>query len=592
MSLVGPGRPRRRLRIAVGLVFAAVVLTAGWTAWTAYQVNGDLSAAVDDAAEVRGAVERGDQPATGKALDSLRSHTSAAADRTAGRTWSALAHVPVVGDDVHGVAVASSVARDLAADGVEPLVEVSTSIDTVVADGHGGVDLDALQRLHAPLAASRAAFEDADERLEAEDSSTYVDPLRTKFVDIVAQVGDATDALRSADTALQVLPRMLGEDRPQHFLLVFQNNAEIRSTGGIPGSWALLTADHGRLSLESQGPGGAYPRRPSPVLPITHAEEQLFGPQLGTFFVDANFTPDFPRAAQLMAARWQEEEPGTALDGVIALDPVAMSYLLAGTGPVQVEGRTLTPDNAVSELLNRPYLELTPLQQDAFFAAAARGVFDAVTGAPSSPTDLVDGLGRSVRERRLLVASFDRSIQKRLAGTTIAGELATGAEGAATVDVAVDDATGGKMSYYLRYGVTMTSEGCAEGRQTLRGRMTMSQTITQAEGAKLPDYLTAAGNFGTEPGAQRDAVHLLAPTGGTISDVRIDGEDVPVDVVDLDGRPGTTLFIEVTGPKPVEITWTMTTARAQRGDVHVRVTPGVEAGSKDVAVASSCSSVR
>ena len=40
----------------------------------------------------------------------------------------------------------------------------------------------------------------------------------------------------------------------------------------------------------------------------------------------------------------------------MALDPVAMSYLLDGTGPVQVDGTTLTRDNVVDELLNKPYL--------------------------------------------------------------------------------------------------------------------------------------------------------------------------------------------------------------------------------------------
>ncbi|MBA2954565.1 DUF4012 domain-containing protein [Nocardioides sp. CGMCC 1.13656] len=579
---------KRGLSWVALVLLAVVVLATGWVLWTAYQVNRDLAAAVADAAAVRESVELGDAPATEVALARLKDHSAAAAERTSGRTWSTLTHLPLGGDDARGVALTSGVVRDLAADGVAPLVAMSDTLDAIVL-GDGRVDLRALEQLRQSVTTGLTAFDDANERLSAEDPSSYVAPLRSKFADLTHQVDDAADALRNADTALRVLPGMLGASRPQHYLLVFQNNAEIRATGGIPGSSALLSADDGRLSLESQSAGGTLPRRNTPVLPITGAEEALFGPQVGTFFVDANLTPDFPRAARLLAARWQEEEPGTALDGVIALDPVAMSYLLAGTGPVQAEGRTLTQENAVSELLNRPYLELTPAQQDAFFAGAARQVFDAVTGAPDSPADLIDGLVRSVRERRLLVASFDAKVRRDLAGTPIAGELATGRRGAATVDVAINDATGAKMSYYLRYAVEMSSTGCADDRQTLAGRLTMAQTIPQSEAARLPDYLTAAGHFGTEPGAQTDAVHLIAPTGGAISDVRIDGERVPVDVVDLGGRPATTLAILVSGPEPVEVTWTMTTDRRQSGDLEVRVTPGIEAGSKDVAVRTSCS---
>ena len=45
---------------------------------------------------------------------------------------------------------------------------------------------------------------------------------------------------------------MLGSDGPRHYLLVVQNNAEIRSTGGLPGSFMILNAEDGKLSLGTQ----------------------------------------------------------------------------------------------------------------------------------------------------------------------------------------------------------------------------------------------------------------------------------------------------------------------------------------------------
>ena len=76
-----------------------------------------------------------------------------------------------------------------------------------------------------------------------------------------------------------------------------------------------------------------------------------------------------------------------------------MSYLLAGTGPVDVgDGLTLTSENVVSELLSRPYLELAPTAQDELFRIAARAIFDASTRKLVDPVGFVRGVGRAVDE--------------------------------------------------------------------------------------------------------------------------------------------------------------------------------------------------
>jgi len=67
---------------------------------------------------------------------------------------------------------------------------------------------------------------------------------------------------------------------------------------------------------------------------------------------DVNLSPDFPTAAALFAKMYTGRT-GTAVDGVVAIDPVALSYLLEGTGPVDVgDGVVLTSDTVVPVLLS------------------------------------------------------------------------------------------------------------------------------------------------------------------------------------------------------------------------------------------------
>lgn len=201
---------RRKVWIALSVLLGVVLLGAVWAGWTLYRVNQDLSAAVDDVTVLRGAIEDGDDQAADAALGSLEDHSGSAADRTDGLTWSLLEHLPSYGDDAHGVAVVSAVIDDLTTSGIRPLVQVSGDLDAIVPSD-GRIDPAAVETLQEPTATASAAFAEADGRLSAEDPSGYVERFRSKYRDLARQVNDAAEGLRSADTAVKVLPAMLGE---------------------------------------------------------------------------------------------------------------------------------------------------------------------------------------------------------------------------------------------------------------------------------------------------------------------------------------------------------------------------------------------
>ena len=158
---------------------------------------------------------------------------------------------------------------------------------------------------------------------------------------------------------------MVGADGQRDYLLLFQNNAEIRATGGMPGSWAQIHAERRPDGDGRAGYSDATSRRPtSRSCRSPPTRSTVYGKEYGTYFQDPGFAPDFQRGAEMWKAHWERKFPTIELDGVLALDPVGMSYLLDGTGPVTVDGRTLTSDNVVEELLSRPYLELDPDEQD------------------------------------------------------------------------------------------------------------------------------------------------------------------------------------------------------------------------------------
>jgi len=576
----------RWLRRIVWLTLAVVVLTGAYLGWQAWHAKQDLEAAEASANDILAGVRAGNTEIPGAQLAELQRSAASAHDRTDGPLWGALTHLPAVGDDIEGVRAVSASIDTLASGGLAPLADSIGGLDTVTDDGR--IDLTKVQALQAPVGQAAEAFRDAAADVSGLDSSGYVGSLQGPFRTYVDQVTAYSRDLSAADRTVAVLPDFLGANGPRNFLLVFQNNAEIRATGGIPGSWALVHTDNGKLVIQKQGASAAFDVPDAPVTPLTDAETSIYSDLLGRFWQDTTFTPDFPRAAELMDAHWKATFPESTLDGVVSLDPVALSYLLGATGPVQVGDVSLSADNAVDELLNKPYLRLDAQGQDVFFGQAAQAVFTAATTQLGSPSDFVRAVAKAAGERRLLVAPFREDVQGELAGTRVEGAVPEEDEGDPLAIVALNDGTGSKMSYYLRTEAGLTSTSCKGGTQTLEGSLELTQTISADEAKALPVSVTGLGDAGIPLGDQLVVVRVYGPAGGTISAPTVAGQAVDTEAVEFDGRPVLTLVVLLDGSAPVPVTWTMTTGPDQTGPARLQLSPGVVPGTGDVTAASSC----
>lgn len=157
------------------------------------------------------------------------------------------------------------------------------------------------------------------------------------------------------------------------------------------------------------------------------------------------------------------------------------------------------------------------------------------------------------------------------------------------MDIGFNDATGSKMSYYLRYDADLDAVSCNDGRQQLAGRLTVRQSITPSKAAMLPRYVTGGGNYGTEPGTQLLNVHLYGPAGGDFGDVQLDGQAVEgLTVAEVDGRPVVQLGILLDSRADVVVTWSINAEEGQDGDPVLDLTPSVVAGDKGGVVPSAC----
>lgn len=128
------------------------------------------------------------------------------------------------------------------------------------------------------------------------------------------------------------LPKILGSDQKKSYLILFQNNMELRPTGGFIGSFGVTNFDSGRMnelivndvySADGQLKGHIEP--PGPI-------KNYLG-EANWFLRDSNWDPDFPTSAQ--RAEWfLDKETDQKVDGVVSVDLELVREILRYTGPI------------------------------------------------------------------------------------------------------------------------------------------------------------------------------------------------------------------------------------------------------------------
>ncbi|MBL7053187.1 MAG: DUF4012 domain-containing protein [Candidatus Portnoybacteria bacterium] len=128
------------------------------------------------------------------------------------------------------------------------------------------------------------------------------------------------------------LLKILGHDNPRNYLLIFQNNSEIRATGGFIGTYGLLTLDKGSINnLFIDGVYNADGQLHEKIIPPRPIQKISTAWSMH----DANWFADFPTSAQKI--QWfYEKTGGITTDGVISLTPVLFERLLQLTGPIEM----------------------------------------------------------------------------------------------------------------------------------------------------------------------------------------------------------------------------------------------------------------
>jgi lipopolysaccharide/colanic/teichoic acid biosynthesis glycosyltransferase len=496
----------------------------------ALSAKGDLLEAQNALAQARQAAARLDAGVATAELETARRRFEGAEGKLSSWPTLGLRAIPGLNNNLEvpqafaavGVSLVKAGGR-----GLEILENLPLEGGRVAASLKGGVlDLAPFGAAEGPARALQAKLDQAQRQLNATPTSFLLPTVADARGKGIEALADATREADIASGAAFLIPRLFGADGPRNWIIGAENNAELRGRGGYVGSLGMLSSNNGQLSLADFRPTSGLPSLPrDPTLQGT-VEPEYFRQYLhlgGTVaWQNLLMSPDFPTGAKLLLANLQTVANMSG-DGLIALDPVALSYLLRATGPVDVPGipESLTSENVVDWSLNKIYFLVDGENDERkeLLSVIASTVWRRLLSDPDlNAREVAMALGQALSERRLVIYSTHRDEQRVIEQLGIGGSLEP------TEDdyllLVGQNVAENKMDYYLSRAINYV--GVIKDDGSMQVEVNTTVTHTASAGTEFPDYI--GGTREDLPaGSARNFVSLFVPSYAQLQEVLKDG---------------------------------------------------------------------
>jgi hypothetical protein len=278
-------------------------------------------------------------------------------------------------------------------------------------------------------------------------------------------------ALQEAVESFDLLGEVLGTGKPMTVLLLFQNPAEIRATGGFVGSYGVLRLEKGKIVEfkvdDIYNPDGQLDERVLPPRPLRRVT-----PAWGAR--DANWFFDFGLSAKKTAA-FLEKTTGLSFDIVVAVNPPVIAELIDLVGPIEMPeyGKTITAENFWEEAQyqTRAGEDRKINQPKRFLTIFGPRLLEKMQNIDAGDVPLLaDILSRGLSEKNLLLWAEDPELQAFIEERNWGGRVAEIASDEDYLAVVMTNIGGAKADYVMRqiYHLQTTIEPSGDIVNTLR----------------------------------------------------------------------------------------------------------------------------
>lgn len=252
----------------------------------------------------------------------------------------------------------------------------------------------------------------------------------------ISTIDQMSSLVNDAKPLMEVAPDLLGVTAPKHYFVLFQNDAELRPTGGFMTAYAILKVDKGKvtplLSEDIYNLDAAFRKRLPAPEPI-----KKYLPNVPYYNLrDMNLSPDFAESMKLFMGHYNENVSGAReVDGVVAVDTQLLASLLEVLGPIGVpewgtfsaamDKRCDCPQVVyrLEEIADKPISGIN-LNRKAVIGPLMHSILANAFNSPKSKIAQLFDVGlTAIQEKHVLIYLFDEKSQKAVEAFNLAGRV-------------------------------------------------------------------------------------------------------------------------------------------------------------------------
>jgi len=293
------------------------------------------------------------------------------------------------------------------------------------------------------------------------------------------------------------LPNIFLEKEKKKYLILFQNNMELRPGGGFIGSYGILALNKGKIEnfsihdvYEADGQLKGHIEPPYPI--------RRYLPSAHWYLRDSNFDLDFPSAAS-SAAFFLFEETGQTVDGVIGTDVAFVRNLVSALGPIYVPQykETVTSDNFfyATETHSEKNFFPSSTQKKDFLTFLYEAINDKISSEKKLPyTSILKSIGDSILEKHILFAFANPQVQKTFTVNGLSSSIwdkRTQGDSSVNDFVGINEANFGvnKANYFIGRSVSYKVQLKDDGAILSKLSLSLKNDSTKWPGGDYKNYI-------------------------------------------------------------------------------------------------------
>lgn len=230
------------------------------------------------------------------------------------------------------------------------LSESAVYINSALIEQDGLTITQKIELIHDNLYKCKDNLKKVGKNISEIDENVLPQEYREKFKLMKEKFPLLTSNIDKITSLFDVTNQILGSDGVKRYLFLFQNNNELRPTGGFIGSLAIVDIKDGQIQSIIVPPGGPYDYRAG-ITDTFIAPKPMWLINPNFYFWDMNWWMDAPTSFSTIAENF-EKSGGPTVDGIISINSDVMLDVLKLIGPVHIDEYNLdiTPENFYKEI--------------------------------------------------------------------------------------------------------------------------------------------------------------------------------------------------------------------------------------------------